>query len=430
MRVLIISHGHPSFSIGGAEVASHALFRALNEHPEHEAFYLSRAPAAVARHAATPLMSLGHGKAETFMHTGAWDEFWLSNCGVAELKTAFAAYLREIDPDVVHFHHIIGLGVEAIALVRQVLPQCRLVVTFHEYLPICAHHGQMVKVARQQLCYGASPASCNMCMPQHSQAEFFQREQHLKSHFLLADAYVAPSGFLRDRYVSWGLPAERFRVIENAVAGQPVPARRLKPGGRRDRFAFFGQITAFKGLHVVLDAIAQIPDEIWGEATLSVFGGNLEYQPQAFRDRFETLMERAGRRARFYGSYRQDELPSLMSEVDWVIVPSIWWENSPVVIQEAFLHRRPLIVTGIGGMAEKVQNGIDGLHFRVGSVESLADRLGEALRDPALWSELSANAPPPPNPQAIVAQHTELYRDISRAFPIGAIGSAPEHAAI
>jgi glycosyltransferase involved in cell wall biosynthesis len=417
MRTLIISHGHPSFSIGGAEVASHTLFRAFNDDPQHEAFYLSRAPAAVARHAATPLMSLGHGRHETFMHTGEWDEFWLSNSGVTDLKTAFAAYLRQIQPEIVHFHHIIGLGVEAIALVRQVMPQARLVITFHEYLPICAHHGQMVKLARQQLCHAAAPATCNICMPQHSQAEFFQREHHLKSHFMLADAYIAPSHFLRDRYVAWGLPPERFHVIENAVAGTPVPPRRLAADARRDRFAFFGQITAFKGLHIVLDAIHRVPDDVWGDATLSVFGGNLEYQPAAFRNRFEELMERAGRRARFYGSYRQDELPPLMSEVDWVIVPSIWWENSPVVIQEAFLHRRPLIVTGIGGMAEKVQHGVDGLHFRVGSVESLADRLTQALGDPALWSELSANAPTPPDPRRVVHEHLKAYRSIASTRP-------------
>ena len=43
-----------------------------------------------------------------------------------------------------------------------------------------------------------------------------------------------------------------------------------------------------------------------------------------------------------------------MSEIDWVVVPSRWWENSPLVIQEAFMHGRPVICSGIGGMAEKV----------------------------------------------------------------------------
>ena len=410
MRVLIISHGHPSYSIGGAEVASHALFRAIDAEPGHEAFYLARGPAAIRRHAATPLMSLRHGAREAFLHTGAWDEFWLSNGGMAELSGAFASYLERIDPDVVHFHHVIGLGMEAIALVRRVLPRARLVITFHEYLAICANHGQMVKTGRHALCTQASPSLCNVCLPQHGPAAFFAREEHLRAHLLLADAYVSPSRFLVDRYVAWGLPRERFQVIENGVDGAPVPPRALAASGRRDRFAFFGQVTEFKGLPVLLDAVSRVPDELWGNATLSVFGGNLEFQPEAFQRRFHSLIEAAGRRVKFHGSYRQDELPGLMAEIDWVIVPSIWWENSPVVIQEAFLHRRPVIASGIGGMAEKIRNETDGLHFRAGSPESLADRLGRALQEDGLWERLSGAALRPPDLPAFASDHLALYR--------------------
>ena len=417
MRVLIISHGHPSFSIGGAEVASHTLFQAINATPGHEAFYLARAPAAFRRHVATPLMSLRHGARETFFHTGAWDEFWLSNGGLADLAGPLTAYLRQIDPDVVHFHHLIGFGVEAIALVRRVLPRARVVITFHEYLSICANHGQMVRAGRNQLCHEATPATCNGCFPTRSPAEFFVREQHLQAHLLLADAFVSPSQFLRDRYQTWGLPGERFKVIENAVRGAPAPPRKLRPGGRRDRFAFFGQVTEFKGLHIVLEAVSRLADEVWGDATLSVFGGNLEYQPEAFRTRFEKLMESAGRRARFFGSYRQEDLPTLMADVDWVVMPSIWWENSPVVIQEAFLHRRPLIVSGIGGMAEKVRDDVDGMHFRVASPESLADKFARALNDEALWPRFSAAAPIPPDPPAFAAQHLALYANLGAESP-------------
>ncbi len=425
MRVLVISHGHPAFSIGGAEVASHAMFRAIQATGTDEAFYLARAAPPMRRHAATPLLSLRQGEREVFLHTDAWDEFWLSNGGLADRDGAFAAYLAQIRPDVVHFHHVIGLGVEAIALVRRQLPAARIVLTFHEYLSICPNHGQMIKTKRRTLCHEASPAACNGCFPERSPAELFQREQHLKNHLLLADAFVSPSQFLVDRYRAWGLPAARFRVIENGLDSHPVPPRPLPPGGRRDRFAFFGQITEFKGLQVLLEAVLRVPDDVWGDATLNVFGGNLEFQPEAFRTQFAQLVERAGRRARFHGSYRPEDLPRLIAGVDWVVMPSIWWENSPVVIQEAFLHRRPPIVSDIGGMAEKVHDGINGLHFHVGSPESLADQLGRALQEPGLWARLAASAPEPPDLAAFAQQHLELYRSIAVAQAASAQKATP-----
>lgn len=412
MRVLVVSHGHPAFSIGGAEVASHALFRGLDAMDGIEAHYLARTGSPVARHEETPLMSLRQGPRETFVHLDAYDHRWISSRAIGELAGPVADWLRDLDPDVVHFHHLIGFGAEMLALVRRVLPRAAIVVTFHEYLSICLNHGQMVKTGRHRLCSRASPAECSGCFPEWTPEAVHLRERFLKDHLLLADAFVSPSRFLADRHVAWGLPEERFAVIENGLAPSPAaPPRALAAGGRRARFGFFGQVTEFKGLAVLLDAIARVPDGAWGDdAALMVFGGNLENQPEAFRTRFEALMQAAGRRARFFGAYRSEELPRLMGSVDWVVMPSIWWENSPVVIQEAFHHRRPLIVSDIGGMAEKVRDGVDGLHFRAGSAEDLADKLACAMGEPALWQRLSDAAPVPLDAAGCAEAHLALYR--------------------
>ncbi|MBR7539752.1 hypothetical protein KC221_26575, partial [Mycobacterium tuberculosis] len=85
----------------------------------------------------------------------------------------------------------------------------------------------------------------------------------------------------------------------------------------------------------LIDAVSRVPEETWGEdSRLMIFGGNLEKQPRDFQDRMRKLIEEAGSRARFYGAYQNAETPRLMQPVDWVVMPSIWWENSPIVIQE------------------------------------------------------------------------------------------------
>ncbi len=147
-------------------------------------------------------------------------------------------------------------------------------------------------------------------------------------------------------------------------------------------------------------------------SVLCVFGGNLEFQPEKFQQEFKRLVQMAGRRVRFFGSYRSPDLPTLMREIDWVVVPSTWWENSPVVIQEAFLHGRPIICSDIGGMAEKVRNRVDGLHFRAGSAESLVDRLVEVLHSPDLWERLRGRIRRPLSSDDAAEQHLALYRQL------------------
>ena len=123
---------------------------------------------------------------------------------------------------------------------------------------------------------------------------------------------------------------------------------------------------------------------------------NLEVQSQEFQDRFKPLLEETSETVTVAGSYNRSQLAKLMARIDWVVVPSIWWENSPLVIQEAFLHGRPVICSDIGGMAEKVTDGVDGLHFRRGDAEHLAEVIERAARPPACGSSLRAGIVPGP----------------------------------
>jgi len=414
MRVLVLSHGHPSFSIGGAEVASYNLHRGLNELADCESHYLARVGPPVKPHAGTPFLSLRQKEREALFFANDYDYFRLSNRDVESVARDFTRYLVDVRPDVVHFHHILGYGVEAIHAARRALPNAAIVVTLHEYLSICNNHGQMVKLNGGQLCNRASPAECNGCFPNISAAAFMKRELFLKSFYDQVDMFVSPSQFLIGRYADWGLARDRLRFLENGLdIGEIAPPRPIGPGGRRNRFAYFGQLNQFKGIRVLIEAVARVPAKDWGaDSALYVFGGNIEKQPEVFQREFRRYVQAAGRRVRFFGSYQAQDLPRLMQGVDWVVVPSTWWENSPVVIQEAFLHGRPLICSDIGGMAEKIRDGVNGLHFRVGSAESLVDRLVEVLRNPALWDRLQARIKRPVSAREAAIQHRALYEEI------------------
>jgi glycosyltransferase involved in cell wall biosynthesis len=135
-------------------------------------------------------------------------------------------------------------------------------------------------------------------------------------------------------------------------------------------------------------ATAQQPPHLW------IHGANLEFTPAEFQQKFQRLLDANRAHVTFVGRYDHKQLPQLMADIDWVVVPSIWWENSPLVIQEAFAHGRPVICSNIGGMAEKVDNGVNGLHFRVNDPVNLADVLRTAATSANLWDTLRAGICP------------------------------------
>ena len=95
----------------------------------------------------------------------------------------------------------------------------------------------------------------------------------------------------------------------------------------------------------------------------------------------------------FHGPYSPNDLPKILSNYDILTVPSVWWENSPLVIQEGFMAKKPIICSNIGGMAEKVKNNINGLHFEVGSSDDLAKKILQVYNSPALLKKLNKGIP-------------------------------------
>jgi glycosyltransferase involved in cell wall biosynthesis len=114
--------------------------------------------------------------------------------------------------------------------------------------------------------------------------------------------------------------------------------------------------------------------------------------------------------ATFYGKYEAEELHDLMGEVDWVIIPSTRWENSPPVIQESFKFGKPMIASDIGRMAEKVTDGKDGLHFKARNPRDLAKKISRVIREPELYDELYEGITMPISIEESVKEHLDIYR--------------------
>jgi glycosyltransferase involved in cell wall biosynthesis len=432
LTVLYVVHGHASERPGGAETYALELHEAVRETPRLNPVLLAATgPPGTGRpspHAGTLVEPVGSDPSQYYFHTDAADYDWfLSTARNKDIYTRHLAdFLRAYTPDVVHVQHSLFFGFDLLRQIRRTLPNAALVYTLHEYLPMCHRDGQLLR-SDGRPCAGPAPRDCASCFPDHSPQDFFLRERFVKGAFDLVDAFVCPSSFLLEKYAAWGIPREKLILEEN---GRPHVPRVSSPADRpRNRIGYFGQFTPYKGADVLMQAVLQIghaphaPTGVMPSVVLH--GANLEHAPVGFQQTFRELLADTTDLVRLHGRYRPADLPRLLADVDWVVVPSIWYENAPLVIQEAFQHGRPVICSDIGGMAEKVTDGVDGLHFRCGDPRDLAKVLERAVSSPGLWERLSAGIRPVHDLDTHVANLTRLYRRLISERLAGAGVSAP-----
>tara|TARA_Y100000994_G_scaffold244621_1_gene244790 strand:+ start:13173 stop:14423 length:1251 start_codon:yes stop_codon:yes gene_type:complete len=388
-KILIISHGHPDVHKGGAEIAAYQLFKEY-ETLGHQVTFLARSEEAPHGGAA---FSVRNKENELLFHTRQDDDFLFSNIRTRYIWSELRDLLKRLQPEVVHFHHFFLMGIETLLEVRKTLPEAKIVFTLHEYLAICNANGLMLKPNTGKLCSKASPRDCHNCFPEKSPADFFMREMYIKRAFSVVDRFVSPSEFLKQRYVDWGIEEGLISVIENGVpelhgqaTGQHSRKELMDDDRNKIALAYFGQINRFKGLDVLLDSLLLMDKSLRSRFVLNIHGANLQYQPEGFQKKIEHALKRLKGVAFLHGEYSSEEMPALLKDTDWMVVPSTWWENSPIVIQEAFRSNVPIIASNIGGMAEKVKHNINGLTFNVGKPLSLL----EALKSVALNSKLHA----------------------------------------
>jgi glycosyltransferase involved in cell wall biosynthesis len=417
MKVLFVAHNHPTLHPGGAEAYALELYEGMRETPGVEPVLLARIGSNVARQRVarpgTPFSSVNDDPNQYFVFTETehFDFFNLTSRDKSLYSQHLTNFLLAQRPDVVHLQHTHFIGVDLLSQIRRVLPEAKIVYTLHEFLPICHRDGQMVRTINSELCGESSPRRCNECFPQISTQSFFLRERFVKGHFDNVDLFLAPSAQLMDKYLRWGIEPERIQVEEYGRLAPAVRAPDPSQAKAPTNIGFFGQLSNFKGARVMLEAMSLLGDDV--DAHLWLHGANLELQTQEFQDEFAALHESIRGRVTFRGSYDHGELAKLMADLHWVLVPSIWWENSPLVIQEAFFHRRPVICSDVGGMAEKVRDGVDGVHFRVGDAFSLAQTIETTTTNPRLWRSLREGIREPHPMGTHIARLLELYASTS-----------------
>jgi glycosyltransferase involved in cell wall biosynthesis len=150
------------------------------------------------------------------------------------------------------------------------------------------------------------------------------------------------------------------------------------------RLGFLSSLLPHKGAHILVAAFIEAHQD---NMSLKIFGDPLH--EQEYFEKMKNLSK--NHPVDFLGKYCNDDLESILEDLDVVILPSLWWENTPLVMLRALAHKVPVIVSDFPGMTEVVRDRVDGFVFRPGEFKDLENILKKIGKNPTLLNEIKKN---------------------------------------
>jgi glycosyltransferase involved in cell wall biosynthesis len=385
MKICLVSNLYPPFVRGGAEIYVGRLARALAE--DHQVVVVTTEPGfrVAPRREVTPegivvyrVAPLNVAHLSDLPHQLlAQAAFRAIDLYHPQVAAAMSHVIGREQPDVIHLHNWVGLSLAALLSgVPSSSPHIPLALTLHDY-SLCCIYADLRH---------ADGRGCDPRLPCRAMSVL---NRQLTRRVGLA---ISPSVYTLERHQERGFFRHADRqVIPNGIEAlapppRPSPARgegeAASPKGGTFDILYMGRVQSYKGPEVLIRAFRRLAGP---SLRLHIAGEGPAL------DGCRTLAA-GDPRIRFYGFVVGEERTRLLSTADCVVLPSLWPENSPVTIQEAFQFGPVVIASRIGGIPEMVREGVNGLLVEPGDEGAVAAAIERLRTLPQLAATLRASA--------------------------------------
>jgi len=293
---------------------------------------------------------------------------------IKELKKIIA----EHNIDVAHLHNVGHHFSPAIIkfLKKKNIP---VVMTVHDYKIVCPNYKLFNQGKTCEKCQGGKFYHClaGKCVKNsHLASLVLMLESYWakwKKYYDYVDYFIVPSQFMKMQLMKNGIEKNKIKYLPNFLDEEKL--EKNESGEMEKYILFFGRLSQEKGISVLIEAMRYIKNE---NIKLKIAGDGEELfnlKKQAEKLKLENQVE-------FLGYQNKEQVKKLIANSQFVVVPSVWYENAPYSVLESFSQAKPVIGSRIGGIEEIIIDGKTGLLFNPGNAKDLAEKINFLWKNP------------------------------------------------
>jgi len=246
-----------------------------------------------------------------------------------------------------------------------------------------------------------------------------QRPETLRIAANKNKAIMIPTKLMHDIFVENGIKAELLHHVPFGLDQSNLKEHQVKTPSNDLRIGFIGTIFEHKGLDLLIKAFQKFPAQT--AAVLRIYG-DINQFPE-YGQTIKELIDLNPGNIELCGTFPNTELGRVLDNVDVLVVPSRWYENTPLVIQSALATKTPVVATNLGGMSELIKHEKNGLLFELNDYESLHRQLKRLVDDRTLLRRFVENIPPERTIEAMVDDIEAVYEKVLRSDGAATQGS-------
>lgn len=399
MKILKVIHGYPLRFNAGSEVYSQLLCNELSKQHEIQVFTRQENPFIPDYEMTQDIDHLNDKIILNLINIARPKDRFINQ----EVDEQFGKLLDQFEPDIVHIGHLNHLSLTLVmeAKIRQI----PTVFTIHDFWMMCPR-GQFLQfnIGEKnvwQLCDGQNDEKCaRKCYSRYftgtdsflsSDIKYWsnwvhQRMEKTKEVMNAIDFFLSPSLYLLEAYQS------EFKINDNRIKYLDYGfnyANLMDRTRKTEESIVFGYI----GTHIPakgIDYLIKAFEKLRGNAILRIWGRERAEQTTFLKHLAEPISQSPKLKIEWCPEYENSNIvEEVFNHIDVIVTPSIWGENSPLVIHEALQCRIPVITADYGGMKEYVSHMTNGLLFTHRNIEDLTAKMQMVIDDPSLISRLN-----------------------------------------